>query len=75
MFASEAKQPRNDNRDSSRTYLAMNLGTRNTTYEMGGRPAGAREHNIRNGRAPGGRPQCVEREVQVVRRNVAEERT
>jgi len=42
MFASEAKQPRNDNRDSSRTYLAMNLGTRNTTYKMGGRPVGAR---------------------------------
>jgi len=41
MFASEAKQPRNDNRDSSRTYLAMNLGTRNTTYKKGGRPAGA----------------------------------
>jgi len=75
MFASEAKQQRNDNRDSSRTYLAMNLGTGNTTYEMGGRPAGARKHSIRNGRVPGGRPQCVEQDVQVVRRNVAEERT
>jgi len=42
MFASEAKQPRNDNRDSSRTYLAMNLDTRSTTYKMGRRPAGAR---------------------------------
>jgi len=47
MFASEAKQPRNDNRDSSRTVLAMNLGTGNTTYKMGGRPAGAR--NVLNG--------------------------
>ena len=75
MFASEAKQPRNDNQDSSRTYLAMNLGTRNTTYEMGGRPAGARKHSIQNGRAPGGGLQCVELDVQVVRRNVAEERT
>jgi len=75
MFASEARQPRNDNRDSLRTYLAMNLGTGNTTYEMGGRPAGASKHSIRNGRAPGGRPQCVGRDVQVVRRNVAEERT
>ena len=47
MFASEAKQPRNDNRDSSRTVLAMNLGTTNTTYKMCGRPAGAR--NVLNG--------------------------
>ena len=53
----------------------MNLGTRNTTYEMGGRPAGARKHSIQNGRAPGGGLQCVELDVQVVRRNVAEERT
>jgi len=43
MFASEAKQPRNDNRDSSRTVLAMNLGTKHTTYKR----AGAR--NVLNG--------------------------
>ena len=36
MFASEAKQPRNDNRDSSKTVLAMNLGTGNTTYKRTG---------------------------------------
>jgi len=60
MFASEAKQRRNTNRDSSRTVLAMNLGTRKTNTK---------------GRAPGGRLQCVEQDVQVVRRNVAEERT
>jgi len=36
MFASEAKQPRNDNRDSSRTVLAMNLGTKHTTYKRAG---------------------------------------
>jgi len=43
MFASEAKQPRNDNRDSSRTVLAMNLGTEHTTSKR----AGAR--NVLNG--------------------------
>jgi len=43
MFASEAKQPRNDNRDSSRTVLAMNLGAKHTTYKR----AGAR--NVLNG--------------------------
>jgi len=63
MFASETKQPRNDNRDSSRTVLAMNNESRHKT------------HNIQNGRAPGGCPQCVERDVHVVRRNVAEEHT
>jgi len=36
MFASEAKQRRNTNRDSSRTVLAMNLGTGNTTYKRAG---------------------------------------
>jgi len=41
MFASEAKQRRNTNRDSSRTVLAVNLGTEHTTYKKGGRPAGA----------------------------------
>jgi len=60
MFASEAKQRRNTNRDSSRTVLAMNLGTGHTTYKR----AGARRAL-----------QCVERDVQVVRRNVAKERT
>jgi len=54
MFASEAKQPRNDNRDSSRTYLAMNLGTRNTTYKKGGRPAGARNTAYEMGGRPAG---------------------
>ena len=53
----------------------MNLGTEHTTYEMGGRLAGARKHSIQNGRAPGGCPQCVKQDVQVVRRNVAEELT
>ena len=36
MLASEAKQRRNTNRDSSRTVLAMNLGTGNTTYKRAG---------------------------------------
>jgi len=36
MFASEAKQRRNTNRDSSRTVLAMNLGTGHTTYKSAG---------------------------------------
>ena len=36
MFASEAKQPRNDNRDSSRTVFAMNLGTGHTTCKRAG---------------------------------------
>ena len=36
MFASEAKQPRNDTRDSPRTVLAMNLSTEHTTYKRAG---------------------------------------
>ena len=36
MFASEAKQRRNTNQDSSRTVLAMNLGTGHTTCKRAG---------------------------------------
>jgi len=36
MFASEAKQRRNTDQDSSRTVLAMNLGTGHTTYKRAG---------------------------------------
>jgi len=43
MFASEAKQSRNDTRHSSRTVLAVNLGTEHTTYKR----VGAR--NVLNG--------------------------